>query len=189
MNEMSRELTRPGDPFAVPSPWVRRFAHLVPAGGRVLDLAAGAGRHARFFRERGCAVTALDRNLAGMADLVGRDGIALVEADLEDGSPWALGDQRFDGIVVAKYLNRPLLPRLAEMLAPGGVLIYETYALGQERFGRPATPDFLLRPGELLQHFADRLTVVAYEHGVEYTPNPAAIQRIAAVKGEGAHPL
>jgi SAM-dependent methyltransferase len=174
------------DPWGVPSGWVRRFAHLVAPGGAVLDVACGGGRHARFFRDRGHPVTAIDRKLDGMA---GVDDIELVEADLE-AAPWPLPGQRFAGIVVTNYLHRPLLPILVAALEPeGGVLIYETFAQGQAEFGRPASPDFLLQPNELLQAALPGLTVVAYEHGISYSPKPAAVQRIAAVAGRSLVPL
>jgi SAM-dependent methyltransferase len=176
------------DPLGVPSPWVRRFAHLVERGGAVLDLAAGAGRHARFFAGRGHPVVAVDRVLDGMADLVGGP-IERIQADLEDGSPWPLGDRQFAGIVVTNYLHRPLLPRLAEALAPGGVLIYETFAVGQAQFGRPASENYLLRPNELVRAFADALTIVGFEHGIDHAPGPKAVQRLAAVKGRDLVPL
>jgi SAM-dependent methyltransferase len=177
-----------GDPLAVPTAWVRRFAHLVPSGGPVLDLAARGGRHARFFAGRGHPVTAVDLRLDAMADLARDPRYELVQADLET-APWPLGDRRFAGIVVANYLHRPLLTRVIEALAPGGVVIYETFAAGQGQFGRPSNPDFLLRPNELLDHFAPHLTIVAYEHGIDYAPQPAARQRIAAVKEVALSPL
>lgn len=174
------------DPWAVPSSWVRRFAHLVAPEGAVLDLASGGGRHARFFHDRGHPTIAVDRRLDGMA---GTTGIELIEADLE-AAPWPLPGRRFAGIVVTNYLHRPLLPVLAEALEPdGGVLLYETFAEGQAGFGRPSNPDFLLRPNELLDAFMPRLTIIAYEHGVSYTPRPIAVQRIAAVAGRNLMPL
>jgi len=176
------------DVLGVPSPWVRRFAHLVPQGGAVLDLAAGGGRHARFFAGRGHPTVAVDRNLDGMADLA--DGsIERIEADLEDGSPWPLGERQFAGIVVTNYLHRPLLAQLAEALAPGGVLIYETFAVGQGQFGRPSSETYLLRPNELLRAYEPTLTITGFEHGIDYAPNPKAVQRLAAVKGRDLVPL
>jgi len=167
----------------VPSPWVCRFLPLIAAGGRVLDLAAGAGRHVRVLRRAGYQVVAVDRDTSRLKAMFDGDNSCLIkEIDLEDGGPWRLGEG-YDGIVVTNYLHRPLLPSLAEALAPGGVLIYETFMLGNERFGRPAKPDFLLRPGELLAVFADRLGVVAFEQGMVEQPRPAVLQRIAAVNG------
>jgi SAM-dependent methyltransferase len=177
------------DPLGIPSPWVRRFAHLVERGGAVLDLAAGAGRHARFFAGRGHPVTAVDRNLDGMADLSADHPIERIQADLEDGSPWPLGDRQFAGIVVTNYLHRPLLPRLGDTLAPGGVLIYETFAVGQAQFGRPASENYLLRPNELLEAYAGTLAIVGFEHGIDHAPGPKAVQRLAAVKGRDLVPL
>jgi len=161
---------------------VTRFAHLVPQGSRVLDLAAGGGRHARRFLERGHPVTAVDRDVAGLADLRGRAGAEVLAADLE-GAPWPLAGRRFGGVVVSNYLHRPLLPLIADAVAEGGALIYETFGAGNEAHGRPRNPDFLLRPNELLEVFAGRFVVVAYEHGLETTPRPAVRQRLAAVRG------
>ncbi|HEY0832818.1 MAG TPA: class I SAM-dependent methyltransferase [Azospirillum sp.] len=161
---------------------MRRFAPLVPAGGPVLDLACGGGRHLRFFHGRGHPVTGIDIDLGGVADLRGAPGVELVAADLETGNPWPLpGERRFAAVVVANYLHRPLFPALLDVLAAGGVLLYETFAMGNARFGKPSSPAFLLRPGELLELVQGRLQVVAYEHGVIDRPRPAVVQRIAAV--------
>jgi SAM-dependent methyltransferase len=128
----------------------------------------------------GCQVTALDRDISGLQPLAAK-GVEILAADLEDGSPWPLGGRQFDGIIVTNYLHRPLLPHLAAALAPGGVLIYETFGRGNERFGRPSNPGFLLRPGELLEFAAThRLQVLAYECGEVQEPRPAIIQRMAA---------
>ncbi|MFQ5954199.1 MAG: class I SAM-dependent methyltransferase [Kiloniellales bacterium] len=171
-----------------PSPWVRRFAGLVPAGGTVLDLACGDGRHSRLFAERGHPVVAVDIDLTALGDLARNPRIEAIEADLEAG-PWPLGDRRFAGIVVTNYLWRPLMPRLAAAVDEGGALIYESFAMGNERYGRPRNPDHLLRPGELLQAFRDGFRLVAYEHGLVDDPRPAVVQRIATVKSadSGAH--
>jgi SAM-dependent methyltransferase len=162
------------------SAWVRRFVPLIRRGGRVLDLAAGSGRHTRLLLEGGLAVCAVDRDISALSPLAARS-CEVREIDLETGDVWPLGTG-YDGIVVTNYLHRPLLPAIAQALAPGGVLIYETFARGNERFGRPHNPDFLLRPGELLDAFA-MLTVIAFEQGEVSMPRPAAIQRIAAVAG------
>jgi SAM-dependent methyltransferase len=152
----------------------------MPAGGKVLDLAAGGGRHTRYFNDLGFEVTALDRDISALAALAAQ-GVEIIAADLEDGSPWPLGGRQFDGIIVADYLHRPLFPHLSTALAPGGVLIYETFGRGNERFGKPSNPDFLLRPGELLELAAVHgLQVLAYECGEVAVPRPAIIQRMAA---------
>lgn len=166
------------------SSWIARFGHLVPARGRVLDLAAGRGRHTRHFLGRGHDVMAADRDVGGLADLAGSPGLIVVETDLESATAWPFAGERFDAVVVCSYLHRPTLPRLAGLLAPGGVLLYDTFAVGQAAFGRPRNPDFLLRPGELWAAFADPLAVVAYEHGIDPGPPPAMRQRLCAVAGD-----
>ena len=164
------------------SAWVRRFAPLVTPGGAVLDIACGGGRHLRLFAEARHPVTGIDRDLGGVADLIGRPGIDLVQADLEDGSPWPLPPgRRFTAVIVTNYLHRPLLPTLADLLNPGGVLIYETFARGNERFGRPSSPEFLLDPGELLEVAGRGLQVVAFEQGEIDVPKKAVVQRLCAV--------
>ncbi len=170
------------------SQWVRRFAPLIASGGVVLDLASGNGRHARFLEAGGWRVEAVDRDAEALATLADSPGIARRQADLEGGT-WPYGGVRFDGIVVTNYLHRPLFPLLIDALAAGGVLIYETFMLGNERFGRPANPDFLLRPGELIEAFGGRLSVVAFEQGEIAVPQPAVVQRLCAVKGPGPHGL
>jgi len=167
------------DGGAAPSEWVRRFVPLIRPGGRVLDLAAGSGRHSRLLLGAGCRVVAVDRDTAMLADLAGDPGCTVLAVDLEDGRPWALGGG-YDGIVVTNYLHRPLFPALAEALAPGGILIYETFAAGNERFGKPSDPAFLLRPCELIEAFAPALLPIAFEQGIVADPKPAVIQRIAA---------
>jgi len=163
-----------------PSVWVRRFLPLIRRGGRVLDPAAGGGRHTRLLLNMGFAVTAVDRDVTALQPLAG-DNCEVRAIDLETGAEWPLGGG-YDGIVVTNYLHRPLFAPIAAALAPGGVLIYETFAAGNERLGRPRNPDFLLRPGELIEAFA-RLTIVAFEQGEVAVPRPAVIQRIAAVNG------
>jgi len=171
-----------------PSPWIERFAHLVPPGARVLDLAAGSGRHALFFAARGHRVVAIDRDERSLASLAGQPGIEARALDLEAGA-WPLGREMFHAIVIVHYLHRPSMPNLFEMLAPDGALLYETFAAGNETYGRPTNPDFLLREGELLELVRGRLTVVAFEQGL--SPNrdkPAVIERLAAVGRARAWP-
>ncbi|CAA7617690.1 bifunctional 2-polyprenyl-6-hydroxyphenol methylase/3-demethylubiquinol 3-O-methyltransferase UbiG [Magnetospirillum sp. SS-4] len=168
------------DPFKTEaSPWIRRFAPLVRQGGAVLDVACGGGRHSRLFLDRGHPVTAVDRDIA-QARLA--DGALRIEADLENGAPWPLAGRRFAGVVVTNYLWRPLFPHLLDSLEAGGALLYETFALGNESFGRPRNPDHLLGRGELLD-LARGLTVVAFEDGIE--DGRKVVQRLAAVNGAG----
>jgi SAM-dependent methyltransferase len=162
-----------------PSPWVVRWSAEIPAGGRVLDLACGAGRHARYLARRGFAVDAVDRDTALFQDPPAK--VSLLKADLE-GDPWPYAGRSFAAIVVANYLHRPLFPILIEALAPGGILIYETFALGNERFGKPSNPDFLLKPGELLEVVRGKLRVLGYEDVYLEAPKPAMVQRLCARK-------
>jgi SAM-dependent methyltransferase len=167
-----------------PSGWVRRFAPLIRKSGRVLDLAAGTGRHTRLLIDMGMHVTAIDRDIAALRGFAGAR-CEVRALDLETGdldSVVARLGGSHDGIVVTNYLHRPLLRPLAALLAPAGVLIYETFMTGNERFGRPRNLDFLLRPGELLDAFA-ALSIVAFEQGEIARPRPAMIQRIAAIAG------
>jgi SAM-dependent methyltransferase len=170
---------------SAPSEWIRRFAGQIRQGGEVLDLACGPGRHVRFFLQSGLRVVAVDRDVSGLADLAGRDGLELHELDLEDGSPFPFPGRSFDAVVVTNYLYRPHLPALVEAVAPGGLLIYETFAKGNEQFGRPANPDHLLGPGELLRAVAGKLRVLAYEDLIVERPKPAALQRICARREDG----
>jgi SAM-dependent methyltransferase len=163
-----------------PSPWVVRFAPLLTPGVTVLDLACGRGRHVRLLLERGHKVVALDRDAEALAGLGTPPSLEVVAADLEDGSPWPLGARRFGGIVVTNYLHRPLFPALVAALAPGGLLIYETFARGNERFGRPRNPDHLLNQSELLEVVRPDCTVLAYEALEVGEPAPAVIQRVCA---------
>lgn len=167
-----------------PSAWVARFAPLVTPGTPVLDLACGGGRHARLFLDRGHPVLAVDRDLSRLGDLAGQPRLEALACDLESGSLPAFLARRFGGIVVTNYLHRPLLEPLATALAPGGILIYETFARGNERFGKPSNPDFLLEEGELLRAFAGRLKIIAYEDVTVEEPRPAAVQRICAKAAE-----
>lgn len=171
-------MATPHDDDLHASAWIARFAPLVPAGP-VLDLAAGRGRHSLLMRDLGHEVVAVDRDPSALAARA-LPGIAAVAEDLETGTTPACLARRYAGIVVANYLHRPILPAIVAAVAPGGWLLYETFAAGNERFGRPRNPDFLLRPGELLEAVRGVLRVVAYED-VEITqPGPAMVQRIAA---------
>ncbi|MFO1162072.1 MAG: class I SAM-dependent methyltransferase [Reyranellaceae bacterium] len=160
-----------------PSSWIVQWSGLIANGATVLDVAAGGGRHSRFFADRGHPVTAVDRDVTGLTE---HRGIDAVQADLEDGSPWPFGIRTFGAVVVTNYLHRPLMPHLLGAVAPGGVLLYETFMVGNERFGRPSNPDFLLRDGELLELARGPLSVTAYEARLISDPRMAMVQRIAA---------
>ena len=165
------------------SGWVQRWSHLVPVRGTVLDVACGHGRHMAWFAGRGHAVTGVDRSPEAI-EAVRHLGVAVL-ADIEN-APWPLmqGTQvrTFDAVIVTNYLWRPLLPSIARSIAPGGVLIYETFAVGNETVGKPSRPDFLLQPGELLRAFG-QLRVVAFEEGF-IDPPARFVQRLAAVRGK-----
>lgn len=148
----------------------------------MLDLACGGGRHARFFLERGHPVTVVDRDTSGVKDLEDRPGVEILEHDLESGAPWPLSGRFFEGVVVTNYLWRPILSDIVASVAPGGVLLYETFARGQEKFGHPHNPDFQLKPGELLEAVEGVLRVLAFEDLIVEEPDPKAVQRIAALR-------
>lgn len=164
-----------------PSVWVKRWADLIPPGGRVLDVACGSGRNAIHLASRGYRVTAVDRDLGPSAGVRDTPGVTWLAHDLEAGD-WPFTAGIWQGIVVVNYLHRPLIPHLIDALAPGGALIYATFAHGQERFGRPRDPRHLLMPGELLEAVRGRLRVVAYEDVEEAGPPPSRRQRLAALK-------
>ena len=159
------------------SDWVRRWSQLIAPGSTALDLACGAGRHLRWLHGLGHRVTGVDRNAEALAACAGLG--ELVCADIENG-PWPLAGHQFGAVVVTHYLWRPLLPTIVASVAPGGVLIYETFAQGNETVGRPARPEFLLAPGELLAACAG-LRIVAYEDGFLQKPD-GFVQRITAVR-------
>lgn len=168
-----------------PSEWLLRWSHLLPAGAHVLDLACGSGRHLSWLAAQGHAVTGVDRDAAALAPLAGL-GTCLV-ADIENG-PWPLAGRPFDAVLVTNYLWRPLWPHILDAVAPGGLLLYETFADGNAAYGKPSRPDFLLAPGELLQVCAG-WQVVAYEHGLRHQPD-RVLQRIVARKPlAGTEPL
>jgi SAM-dependent methyltransferase len=182
---------------APPSAWVLRWQHLLAPNTHALDLACGPGRHSRALLSAGCTVTAVDRDAQALSFLKKStpaewaQRLHCVLADIEDG-PWPVADEAdaggFGAVVVTNYLWRPLWPRITAAVGPGGVLIYETFAQGHETIGRPSRPDFLLRPGELLEVCADAgLRVVAFEDGFEPAAavnagNARFVQRVAAVR-------
>jgi len=165
-----------------PSPWVRRWAGAIQPGGRVLDVACGQGRHLRFLASLGFSAVGVDRDEQALSGLRGVPGVEVRVADIE-GAPWPFSPEDFDGVVVTNYLHRPIFPHLVAALRPRGILIYETFALGNERYGRPANPDFLLKPDELLRS-VEPLSVVAFEQGLLSSPKQALVQRICALRGE-----
>lgn len=187
-------LQRRADPAGrIASEWVARFLPGIAVGGTVLDVACGGGRHLRLAHEAGHPVVGIDRNLDDVADLGDAPGVTLIEADLETGAPFPLAGERFAGVIVTNYLWRPVLPGIIGAVADDGVLIYETFARGHERHGRPVSPDFLLMPNELLAAAMADLVVVAYQHGVLPGPRPKILARIAAVgrnhRWAGAEPV
>ncbi len=182
--------------LAEPSEWITRFAPAIEPASRVLDLACGAGRHTRLFLRAGHRVTAVDVDITGLADLTAEPDLRLIEADLEDGSSWPLGTARFDAVIVTNYLHRPVFHEILAAVDDGGLLLYETYARGNERFGKPRNPAFLLEPGELLDVARGELQVIAFEQGIVArgketsgqapgeAPGQAVVQRICAVRSD-----
>ena len=174
-----------------PSLWVRRWSHLVKAQGSVLDVACGHGRHAQYFHQQNHPVTLVDRAQAAIDSIdIAPQVCEKVVADIENG-PWPFAGRHVDAVVVTNYLWRPLMPALLACLAPGGVLLYETFAQGNETVGKPSRPDFLLRPGELLE-VCKGLRIVAFEDGfVQATANLPArfVQRIAAVNEDAVNAM
>lgn len=167
-----------------PSPWIERWRHLLPAGCSVLDVACGSGRHLRWLAANGHTMTGVDRDATALAALPGLG--ELVCADIEN-SPWPLPGRQFGAVVVTNYLWRPLWPQILDSVAPGGVLLYETFGQGNEAFGKPSRPDFLLAPGELLE-VCTGWQVVAYECGQLRQPD-RVVQRIAAIRPAGTSAL
>ena len=171
---------REAPPPLAASAWVLRFAPLIRPGAEVLDLACGSGRHVRALAAAGHRVLGVDRDALALHSLRGLPGVRTLQADLEN-APWPL-HQRFGAVVVTNYLWRELLPHIVRSVDEGGVLIYETFALGQQTVGRPAREEFLLRPGELLEAVRGELRVVAFEDGFQAMPGPVFVQRICAVR-------
>ena len=169
----------------VPSAWVTRFVSLIPESGKVLDLACGFGRHSRYLAALGFRVEAVDRDADAIARLAGVPSVTAAVADIEGGS-WPFAGRHFDAVVVTHYLWRALFPLILDALDPAGVLLYETFAVGNEKYGKPSNPNFLLRPGELLEVVRGRLKVIAFEDVHVEQPKPAMVQRICAVGH--AHP-
>ena len=169
-------------PIGQPSHWVQRFGGLIPQGGRVLDFACGSGRHARWLAECGLRIDAVDRDEAALAGLCEVPGVSPLRVDLEEGE-WVFGRDTHDALVVTNYLFRPRFELMLSVLREGGVLIYETFMLGNERYGRPRSPEFLLQPGELLARLADDFSVVAFEQGEIGDPPSAVVQRVCAIRG------
>ncbi|MCK9397800.1 MAG: class I SAM-dependent methyltransferase [Methylobacter sp.] len=164
-----------------PSPWMVKYAPLIGREGLVLDLACGNGRHALWLARQGYQVDAIDRDAQALSSIVGTANIKVFTVDLEAGD-WPNSDLKYDGLIVSRYLYRPLLRTLAALLNPGGVLIYETFMAGNEQYGKPSNPDFLLLPNELLEIYSPLLNIISFEQGEEKIPRPAVMQRICAVK-------
>ena len=171
----------------LPSAWVQRCSDLLKPCSTILDLACGSGRHTHYLAGKGHHVTALDKNPEALWKISSSIGIRPYEFDLESG-PWPFSERKFDAIVVTNYLYRPILQNIVDALSPSGILIYETFMSGNEQFGRPSNPDFLLMPNELINLVHEKLQVLLYEAGRVNDPKPALIQRICAVSGLSPYP-
>lgn len=170
--------------FKPPSPWVSRFIPLVPKfkNSKILDVACGNGRHTALSLSIGHHVLAVDRDTSRIVIPHRTSRLTIVNADLETKEGWPFHGMLFEGVIVTNYLYRPILADIVSAVAPGGMLIYETFALGNEDFGHPENPEFLLQPGELLKVVEDQLTVLAYENRYSQKPAPSMIQHIAAIR-------
>lgn len=169
------------DKQLTPSSWLSSHAGKIKAGGKVLDLAAGSGRNAKWLASQGYQVEAVDINETALAELQGIQTIHTTVSDIEN-TEWLYGEEEFDAILVCRYLHRPLFPKIKQSLKAGGVLIYETFMLGQEQYGRPSNPNFLLEPGELQRICKAGYLVEAFEEGLLEIAPPAMLQRICAIK-------
>lgn len=170
-------------PNATASVWVNKYLAGIKPQGHILDVAAGSGRHTRLALSAGYSVTAIDRDISGLADLTGHNNLTAVEHDLESSAPWPFS-QTYDGLVVTNYLWRPILPSIVAAVGCSGVLIYETFGRGNERYGRPKNPDFLLQPGELCEAIVGQLTPIAYQHVTIQEPKTLAkrvVSRLCAI--------
>lgn len=170
------------DKISRPSPWVIRYGPLAPQDGTALDLACGSGRNGRWCLAQGMATTFLDRDTNGLSDLETLPNVEIICADLEDGTPFPLSGRKFYCVVVTNYLWRDIMADIMAAVMPGGILIYETFGAGNEAFGRPRNPDFLLAAGELAQTVRNDFDIIGYEHGMRTIPTKAVVQRLAAVK-------
>ena len=162
---------------AGPSAWIERHSPLISRSGRILDIAAGKGRHTRYLLRKGHSVIAVDKNLSSLRNIKNAR-LSLIQVDLETGDSWPYKEGMFAGVVVTNYLYRPLFGPIIASLAPGGVLIFETFARGNEKFGKPNNPDYLLEPDELIRVTLNKLHIIAYEDLIVEQPRPAHIQRI-----------
>ncbi|MBT8423324.1 MAG: class I SAM-dependent methyltransferase [Gammaproteobacteria bacterium] len=166
--------------MTAPSRWIQRHLTAIPRGSHVLDLACGSGRHLRLLRDSGYTACGVDRDTSAAGELASPGVIELLQYDLER-DRWPFGSAEYAAIIVCNYLHRPLFPCIADTLQPGGVLLYETFAVGNEQYGRPRNPDFLLRPGELRAVFG-HFIVLNFEELTEHGDTPAVRQRIAVRK-------
>ena len=164
------------------STWVRRFYDQIPKNGLILDLAGGSGRHTRFLTQKGFKLLLLDNDIAKAKHLQDVENIVLMEYDLEDGNALPFPKSSFQGVVVTNYLYRPIFPQLLDLLDDGGILIYETFAVGNEKYGRPTNPDYLLKSGELISLVSSQMRIIAYEECLVGRPAKAYVQRITAAK-------
>lgn len=177
-NDASDVSTRHTD-LTAPSAWIERWHHGFGAGSTILDIACGDGRHGRLFLENGATVTFVDIDVSGLADLANDDRAEILQANLET-QPWPLNNRRFDVVVVTNYLHRPLFPDIVTAVAAAGWLFYETFAVGNERYGRPTNPDYLLKHDELKHSVENELNIVGYAHSLRILPRRAVMQHIAA---------
>jgi SAM-dependent methyltransferase len=181
MKNMSEVPKKTENEIPMVSDWVRKYISLVPSKKLVLDLACGSGRNTRFLLDQGYTVVALDKDVSQLADISGNPNLTKYKFDIETNDKLPFDKHEFAGIVVTNYLHRPLFEDLTKTLSYGGVLIYQTFMIGNEAYGRPSNPSFLLKINELNDVFANKLDVVAFEQGYEENPKPSVVQKICAV--------
>ena len=164
-----------------PNKWVECYSSLIPSGGSVLDLACGSGRHTGMLLNKGYQVTAVDIDTTLIKQNFSNKNLNIVKCDLESLSFWPFEKNSFLGIIVVNYLHRPLFSKIIESLREEGVLVYQTFADGHSRYGKPKNPDYLLKRGELKTVF-DSMKIISYQHGYLSYPSQSIIQRICCVK-------
>ena len=179
---MPRNCNNPAQMNASPEEWVKKHIHLIPEKSTVADIACGKGRHTRLLLRRGFFVVAFDKDVSGLRDIPPTPNLRVVEVDLEADNECLKHPKEFSAIIVVNYLHRPLFDNLIHALKPGGILIYQTFMVGNERYGRPHNTDYLLKENELSTRLEAEFRIIEFDQGYIEYPKPAVIQKICATK-------